>query len=224
MPADEYESLELTKLIREQLPQLRAPEALRARVLEEISRAALVDDVRSSSSVPRRRALRTWLAAAALLIVVGGSYLAGSHWGLPLRDSTERDVLEAHFRALQSGHLTDVTSTDQHTVKPWFAGKLDFSPPVVRIEWAGFPLIGGRIDHLDKIPAAVLVYGKDKHLIDLFVYPDHGANVGMRLYSVNGIQVIVWRQNGMAYWAVSDLNEEDMKLFYTRVWVAALRP
>ena len=155
------------------------------------------------------------------MIVAGSSYVAGSHWGLPPTSTTERVVLAAHLRSLSDGHLADVISTDQHTVKPWFAGKLDFSPPVPRFEWAGFPLLGGRVDHIEGRPAAVLVYGKDKHIINVFIYPDRGSDVRVRLESVKGYQTLVWRANQMAFWAVSDLNEQDLELFYTRFCVAA---
>jgi anti-sigma factor RsiW len=126
---------------------------------------------------------------------------------LPGRDGAMPDVVAAHIRALQPGHLVDIASTDQHTVKPWFDGRLDFAPPVRDFTAQGFPLVGGRLDFLAGRPVAALVYRRDKHLIDVFIWPgDHAASAA----SAQGYDVASWTQGGMNFRAVSDLNATEL--------------
>jgi anti-sigma factor RsiW len=113
-----------------------------------------------------------------------------------------------------ASHLTDVASTDQHTVKPWFNGKLDFSPPVSDLSASGYPLIGGRLDYLRGRPVAALVYQHRKHLINVFAWPDEGAaDSETPPRTQQGYHVIRERRGGMAYWIVSDLNSEELSAF-----------
>jgi anti-sigma factor RsiW len=113
-----------------------------------------------------------------------------------------------------ASHLMDVASTDQHTVKPWFNGKLDFSPPVTDLSTSGFPLIGGRLDYLRGRPVAALVYQRRKHLINVFAWPDEGAlSSETRPRTQQGYHVIHATHAGMAYWIVSDLNSEELSTF-----------
>jgi anti-sigma factor RsiW len=123
-------------------------------------------------------------------------------------------VVSDHIRALQPGHLMDVVSTDQHTVKPWFDGRLDFAPPVKDLKPQGFPLVGGRLDYLDNKKVAALIYQRRQHLIDLYVWPDgghldHGATEGSR----SGYNFQHWSEDGMAFWAVSDLAPDQLAEF-----------
>ncbi len=129
---------------------------------------------------------------------------------LPIRQQSLPEVVAAHIRGLQPGHLTDVESSDQHTVKPWFNGRLDFSPPVRDLAAQGFPLIGGRLDVLENHPVAVLVYRRDKHLIDVFIAPGQRQPPGGE---DNGYNVISWAQGGMTFQAISDLNSRELGQF-----------
>ncbi len=152
-----------------------------------------------------------WLAAAATILLV-----ASVGWRVMpgLRGTGNFDaegVIDAHLRSLQAGHLVDVASTDQHTVKPWFDGKLDFAPPVADYADDGFPLQGGRLDVLRGRSVAALVYGRRKHAVNLFVWPttqgDHAARSGSQL----GYQWVEWRKGGMEFCAVSDTSAADLE-------------
>lgn len=123
-------------------------------------------------------------------------------------------IVNSHLRSLASGSLTDVLSTDKHTVKPWFNGKINFSPPVSDLSSKGFPLIGGRIDYLNLKPAAVLVYRYNKHIINLYIFlNDKSINVNREISSHSGYNIIHWVKDGMDYRAISDLNIEKLKIF-----------
>ncbi len=126
---------------------------------------------------------------------------------LPRGGTAMPDVVAAHIRALQPGHLVDVVSSDRHTVKPWFDGRLDYAPPVRDFAGAGYRLVGGRLDYVAGRPVAALVYGRDKHLIDVFVWP--GGQPGSS-GTVQGYNVIAWSQGGMNFRAVSDLNTREL--------------
>ena len=131
----------------------------------------------------------------------------------PATDGLSDELVSDHIRALQPGHLMDVISTDQHTVKPWFDGRIDFAPPVKDFTREGFPLAGARLDYLAGRPASVLVFQRRKHVIDLYIWPEGRdaptANSGSR----HGYHFIGWRQTGMVFWAVSDLNQDELSQF-----------
>jgi len=132
----------------------------------------------------------------------------------PTTNVLTQEVLASHIRSLMPGHLVDVTSSNQHTVKPWFNGKLDFSPPVVDLAQQGYPLIGGRLDYVRNKAVAVLVYQHRGHVINLFVWPE-GQNEGQGTTSITqqGYHILSWNRSGMSYWVVSDLEEAQLQEF-----------
>jgi anti-sigma factor RsiW len=148
------------------------------------------------------------LAAAVLLTAI---LSVGATSALMRHDSANlaaNDLLDAHARALEPGRLYDVASSDKHTVKPWLDARLDFAPPVEDFAAQGFPLLGGRVDHVNGRRAAVLVYGRRKHLIDVFVEPSGGlkpADIRRR-----GLTVLSWRSGGFDWQAVSDLDPREL--------------
>jgi anti-sigma factor RsiW len=188
----------------------KAPASLWARVRAEppLSRAAAPGGARWRG-----------LAAAAALVLV--SFALGRTVPAWRNDVAERErarqVLDAHLRSLQLGHLTDVASTDQHTVKPWFVGKLDFAPAVVDLASDGFPLVGGRLDVVGGRSVAALVYARRKHVINVFVWPSESAEAGLRPGADRGYAWIRWTRNGMLFWAVSDLAAADLEEFARRL-------
>ncbi len=154
-----------------------------------------------------------WLAlAATLLLVALGSWRLGR--GSAAGDALADQLLAAHLRSLMPGHLTDVLSSDQHTVKPWFNGRLDFSPPVYDFAGRGYPLQGGRLDYVDGRTVAVLVYGRRQHLINVFLWPEAGADGRARTERTRrGYHLLETRAAGYSRWVVSDLGQAELAEF-----------
>jgi anti-sigma factor RsiW len=131
-------------------------------------------------------------------------------------DGIANEALAGHLRSVMADHLTDVVSSDKHTVKPWFIGKLDFSPPVIDMADIGFPLAGGRLDYMDGQPVAALVYRRQKHVINLFIWPAAAPDAVATLLSRRGYNMVHWTQSSFTYWAVSDLNAPELRDFTQR--------
>jgi anti-sigma factor RsiW len=162
--------------------------------------------------IPMRPSRWRWLAVAAtflLATVIGSQFFSARHSSVT-EDLYASAIVDAHLRSLQPGHLTDVVSTDQHTVKPWFDGKLDFAPPVRDFASEGFPLQGGRLDVVRGRTVAVLVYARRKHTINVFVWPTSEKDEYPRSGSQLGYNWIDWRKAGMELCAVSDVSSADL--------------
>lgn len=180
--------------------------------------ADVVRRIQRGLPMPAAPARRTWNwthAGAVLATVVAIAWSLGLYLALPTAtDRLTDEVVANHVRSLMSDHVVDVASTDQHTVKPWFNGKLDFSPTVHDLATEGFPLIGGRLDYLDHRPVAALVYRYHQHTINLFVVPTTDSkDLAPRSVPRQGYRVVYWTRAGMAYWAVSDVDPAQLARF-----------
>lgn len=191
-------------------PALRyaPPAALERRLRSAVRRAA--------KERPAVKIWWRWLIAAGSLAVV--ALAAWATLVIPNRPTPDtlvaQEVVSSHVRSLMAQHLTDVPSSDQHTVKPWFDGKLDFSPPVKDLKPAGFELKGGRLDYIDNRPVAALVYQRRQHFINVLVWPAKSSSKSTTQASVSqGYNLVRWTNAGMEFWAVSDLNLAELQQF-----------
>ena len=149
--------------------------------------------------------------ASVILLVWSGGLM---HMRSPVDEHLLQDVIAGHVRSLMVNHLTDVVSADQHTVKPWFEGHVDFAPPVPDLTAQGFPLVGGRLDYLDNRPVAALVYKRQQHVINLFIWPaPSGATRPASTVTRYGYNLVQWTTAGMTYWAISTLNAPELEAF-----------
>jgi anti-sigma factor RsiW len=200
--------------LRESLPRFTAPPQLAEKI-----RATLRADGAPAPArrpAPRRSPLLwpiwsiTGLAATLAFVLV-----AGYAWGnaRARADLLVDDAVSDHVRSLQAGHLTDVASTDQHTVKPWFAGKLAFSPPVTDLAAEGFPLAGGRLETIGGGPAAALVFHRRQHAINLFIWPATGGALAGRQAERSGYHAESWSQAGFNFLAVSEIPANELAQF-----------
>ena len=162
-----------------------------------------------------RRAAPTVAIAATVILALSVALLWTVFSARARSDNlVAQQVVSSHIRSMMLDHLVDVPSSDQHTVKPWFNGKLDFAPDVKDFADQGFPLAGGRLDYVDNRTVAALVYQRRKHSINLFIWPSPGANdQSAQQSSVNGYNIIHWTRSGATYWAVSDVNSADLSEF-----------
>jgi len=160
-----------------------------------------------------------WFAAAAVLLLVGGAFwklpqknrgAGGAQLSVTAANVAAAELVDAHIRALQPGHLTDVTSTDQHTVKPWFDGKIAFAPPVSDFGAQDFPLVGGRLDVFQGRTVAALVYGRRKNFINVFIWLDMTQDMEQYAGAMNGYPQLSWKQSGLRFCAVGGANRDDL--------------
>jgi anti-sigma factor RsiW len=193
----------LRRLIGERLPREAPPPGLARRVEAAVG----IRGMRRASSHPSWRALAASVVLAAL---VGG----GATWFVlrPGPDATAEMVVASHMRALMAPQPTDVSSSDRHAVKPWFNGRIPEAPRVVDLTDDGFPLVGGRIDVIGRVPVPTLVYRHRQHLISLSAVPA-GRNAIVAPRAIAGYNILSWIDNGIAYWAISDLAATDLDKF-----------
>ena len=191
--------------IRSSAPYYQAPAGLAQ---------SIRDALEKESNLPQRN--MPWrsiaIAASVLLALSLGWNFAHFRPAAPRTEAIAESILSDHIRSLIGTHLLDVASTDQHTVKPWFNGKLDFSPVVNDYASQGFPLIGGRVEYLAGRTVAALVYQRRKHVINLFTWPSDAASEKEGRYSRNGYNELHWSDGSMTYWAVSDVGFADLEL------------
>ncbi|MTW09113.1 anti-sigma factor [Pseudoduganella eburnea] len=208
----------LRKQVRESGTRFGAPAGLAQRVRETLAAslpiaAPVQSPARTSALSPRAHWPWAWInfgaaaTAMAALIVTLGLLLAqpGASSGL------DDELVASHYRALQVDHLTDVASSDQHTVKPWFTGKLDFSPPAYDFAAKGYTLVGGRLDYVGGRSVAALAYQRHRHVINVFIWPQAGsAGAGEGARSEHGFHLLGWTDEGLAFRAVSDAAPRDL--------------
>ena len=193
--------------IRQAAPIYRAPEALRSRIRFALRREA-VTSARQTKPAPG------WLAyAASILLAVavgsGGTLLIT---GERQEDTVANELIDSHLRSLLGSHLTDVASSDQHTVKPWFAGRSDVSPPAVDLASKGFPLVGGRLDLIAGKPVPAIVYRRHEHVINVFVLPASHGDLGTTL-TRRGYSLRHWNEGDLGFWAVTDAAPSELAEF-----------
>ena len=209
---------ELSALIRTHATRHTAPDNLRAAIRTQ---TALADASRAAAAPKPAR--RRWLVLRWPAIPV--SFAMGMlcmalllpMWQrLSLDEPVDAELVAHHVRALRVGPLAEVTSTDRHTVKPWFQGRLDYAPPVFDFATEGFPLIGGRIEHVRGTVVATLAYARHRHVLDVYVWPDTAHSAPVRTVR-NGFNIMHWSDGSMQYWIVSDLERSELEGF-TQLW------
>jgi anti-sigma factor RsiW len=199
----------------------KAPASLRSRIEAALPKPSAQIIAPRQFSRPTRRTFFGGFAAGAAL---SGAIAAGLAVAV-FRNGDEQtmadEVVSAHIRSLQAGHLMDVQTSDQHTVKPWFNGRIDVAPPVIDLTAEGFTLLGGRLDYIDGEPVASIVYQRRKHVINLFVGQRFGAkHAGTTTRTVQGYNVRRWTEEGLDFWAVSDLAGDELDEFVQKISAA----
>jgi anti-sigma factor RsiW len=197
--------------LSEGLVRYQAPDVLKARI-----RGALLQVEPVTQPAPTPRAYSRWrLAAAAVLIAAASSAITLGvvrSSAMVNANATDRQVLASHLRSLQPGHLTDVVSTNQHNVKPWFNGRVDLSPPVPDLAAKQFELVGGRVDYVAGRAVAVVIYRRRLHVISAYSWPSDG-DTPPSATTRSGFHLVHWRHDGLEHWVVSDLNPAELNDF-----------
>jgi len=188
-----------------------APVGLRRRLDEALPKPA---DAAKLVPLASRRSLLRGFAMGSAVSALAATLLIAVVVRHDDRQMIESEIVSAHLRSLQPGHLIDVVSTDQHTVKPWFNGKLDVSPPVADLTAQGFTLIGGRLDYVDARAIGAVVYKRRAHVINLFVAQTSStARKPATIETVQGFNIRRWSDRGLNYWAVSDIGADELAEF-----------
>lgn len=202
---------EFSRLLGEKMDKHKAPDQLRNRIIASLAQE------RQSSLTGRLASTRLyvqahWRALAAAVASGAAATLLVTHFlARPAGDGNLMlQVAASHTRAMLANHLTDVASSDQHTVKPWFATKIDYSPRVSDFAKEGFELTGGRVDYVNDRVVAALVYKRRLHVIDAFVWPTHEADSPVRRQSHQGINMLEWTEGGMKNCLVSDIEFNEL--------------
>lgn len=215
---------ELSALIRAQASCHKASAQLTAKVRTQLLLASAARPEASQAPAPAHAmALRSWQGVAAgfvagvLLTMVVASVVTRwppAAWLASREEAREEELVADHVRSLRAGPLLQVASSDRHTVKPWFQGKLDYAPPVLDLAEEGFPLLGARLEQVDRQAVATLVYGKHGHMVDLFVWPAPARQAAAsRLTQVRGFNVMHWGDASMQFWVVSDMDTVELAHF-----------
>jgi anti-sigma factor RsiW len=216
----------LRQLIKAHALRAEAPDALRERITQSMLNASTGTH---AASMPKASTssifehLREWISSClqawrpATLGVATGvlASLLVIQQILPAQatDPLPQEVASAHVRAMMADHLLDVASTDQHTVKPWFIGQLDYAPPVRDFASAGYTLVGGRVDYIAQRQVAAIIYQQAKHRINLFVWPSPQPDSAVNQYNKSGYSISNWHAGGMSYWLVSDMSANESQRF-----------
>jgi anti-sigma factor RsiW len=207
----------LGSAIRQHGSYYTAPPALAARIRAQVGGRAAPAAAKSVKPRSRWYLLDQWLRfGTAIAATAAVTWVVGIQLNSPSKDDAiSEQVIAGYARSGLTNHLIDVASSDQHTVKPWLSGKLDYSPLVTDLTTAGFPLVGGRLDYLDNRPVAALVYRHRQHVINLFVWPysKSGKPAAMQTLSKRGYNLLHWADAGMTYWVISDVDSADLKTF-----------
>jgi anti-sigma factor RsiW len=189
----------------------RAPESFHDQIEASLDRAA-------GRARPHMKIMPRWLAMAAVVGLVAGLGIVLLNNRSRSTDQLASEVTANHVRSMMGDHLVDVHSSDRHTVKPWFQGKLDYSFDVTDLASSGFPLLGGRMDYLNGRPVAALVYSRGNHPINLFIWPASGQAASAPVYrELQGYHLAAWTDHQMTYWAVSNVGEADLRQFVADV-------
>jgi anti-sigma factor RsiW len=204
------EYAEFNRTVRAGMPRFDAPTGLEQKIRSQLGLRKRV--LPASAGV--LAGWRTWAVAATVAaFVLLGSLLLTTMRPKPGNQLLADEVVSSHIRSLMANHLSDVASTDQHTVKPWFSGKLDFAPVVKDLAPVGFSLTGGRLDYLDDHTVAALIYKRRKHTINLFLWPANAPDMVPQVQTLRGFNLVHWTQGRMNYWAISDLNATELEEF-----------
>lgn len=206
--------------LRAQAPYHRAPDALHQRVLAGLPHDGQHGPAPAAPAVPMRGrmvgwGLQAWANVGTAVVAACAVALAAALWlqRPAAQGLLAQQVVASHVRALLSGHPIDVISTDEHTVKPWFNGRLDYAPPVIDLAAQGFPLAGGRVDYVAARRVAVLTYHTGGHPIDLYLFPAEGGASMLETRSDDGYSLATWTAGGMRYWAITDAESAALQRF-----------